>query len=78
MPFHVRDSETDALVRALARRRGVTLTEAIKEAAREALDRDKVEPPLRDRFRKIAETLKAYPRTGDKADKTFFDDLSGK
>jgi len=77
MPFHLRDPEADRLVRALARRRGLSLTDAVKEAAREALDRDKDEPPIRDRLKKIAETLKAYPRTGDRADKTFFDGLSG-
>jgi antitoxin VapB len=77
MPFHIRDPEADKLVRMLARRRGLSLTDAVKEAAREALDRDKSEPPIRDRLKNIAERLKAYPRTGRKADKPFFDDLSG-
>jgi antitoxin VapB len=77
MPFHIRDPEADRLVRALARRRGLSLTDAVKEAAKEALDRDKSEPPIRDRLKNIAETLKAYPKTGQKADKAFFDDLSG-
>ena len=37
MAFHVRDGETDALVRELARREGVGLTEAVKSLLRNAL-----------------------------------------
>lgn len=32
MAFHIRDEETDTLVRELARRKGVGLTEAVKLA----------------------------------------------
>src|SRR5215210_5981635 len=64
MPFHVRDAETDALVRELARRKGVGLTEAVKLAVRHELDTDAQKEPLRDRLRKIAEAIAKYPDTG--------------
>lgn len=77
MPFHVRDNETDALVRELARRRGVGLTEAVKLAVRNELQREAAQEPLRERLRKIAEPLAAYENRDGKPDKEFFDWLSG-
>jgi antitoxin VapB len=76
MPFHVRDDETDSLVRELARRRGVGLTEAVKLAVRNELKAEAAQVPLRDRLRRIAAGIAAYPDTGKKADKKFFDTLS--
>lgn len=40
MAIHVRDPETDSLVRRLARRKGVGLTDAIREAVANELERD--------------------------------------
>jgi antitoxin VapB len=77
MPFHVRDAETDTLVRKLARAKGLGLTEAVKLAVRNELQRAAEETPLRERLRKIAAQLADYPRTGKRADKEFFDELSG-
>ena len=77
MPFHVRDEETDALVRELAHRRGVGLTEAIRIAVNAELKRAGDERPLRERLRGVADEIAAYPDTGAKADKAFFDELSG-
>jgi antitoxin VapB len=77
MAFHVRGGETDALVRELARREGVGLTEAVKLAVREKLQSRAKQVPLRDRLKKIADRLDAYPDTGVTIDKAFYDDLSG-
>lgn len=77
MAFHVRDKETDALVRELARRKQVGLTEAVRVAVREELGRMADGRPLRQRLRAIAKEIAAYPDTGAKADKAFFDELSG-
>lgn len=77
MPFHVRDKQTDALVRELARRRGVGLTEAVHMAVDGELKRLGDERPLRERLRDIASEIAEYPDTGAKADKAFFDKLSG-
>jgi antitoxin VapB len=76
MAFHVRDPETDALVRKLARERGVGITEAVKLAVGAELDRSE-KPPLRDRIRAIQDEVQSWPSTGLKADKAFFDELSG-
>ena len=76
MPFHVRDPEADDLVRELARKRGVGLTEAVKLAVRAELQRDH-ESEFRAEVRKIQDRIAARGRSGLKADKAFFDDLSG-
>lgn len=77
MAFHVRDPETDALVRELARRKGVGLTEAIRAAVEEALKHEEPVVPLRDRLKAIAERVGRLPNQGPLPDKAFFDDLSG-
>ncbi|MCK0196152.1 type II toxin-antitoxin system VapB family antitoxin [Ancylobacter sp. 6x-1] len=77
MAFHIRDPETDALVRKLAQLRGVGLTEAIHDAVEEALKRERAKTPLWERLQPIAERLRAHEDTGLPADKAFFDDLSG-
>lgn len=77
MAFHVRDHETDALVRELARKRGVGLTEAVRLAVRHELARDAAAVPLRDRIAAFqAEVLRRSPM-GRAADKAFHDELSG-
>ncbi len=83
MAFHIRDPETDRIVRDLASKTGATLTDAVREAAAEKLARvermreraDK--RPLRDQIREIQERVAARGKTGQKADKAFFDWLSG-
>lgn len=83
MAFHIRDPETDRIVRDLAAKTGATLTDAVREAAAEKLARvertqhrdDK--RPLREQIRDIQERVAARGKTGLKADKAFFDRLSG-
>jgi antitoxin VapB len=77
MPFHIRDPETDALVRRLAREKGRGLTDTVKLAVREALDRVGRAIPLRDRIAALRADAPARPPTGLEAGKAFFDDLSG-
>jgi antitoxin VapB len=77
MPFHIRDPETDALVRELARRRGVGLTEAVREAVRRELEREEKKPSLWERTADIRARLNAHPDPAFKADKAFYDWLSG-
>ena len=77
MAFHVRDSETDALVRELARKRQLGLTDAIKLAVGAELRREAQDTPMLDRIRAIRSEVGRRERTGLKADKAFFDDLSG-
>ncbi len=77
MPFHVRDPETDTLVRELARRRGVGLTEAVKLAVGAELHREAQETPLRERIGGLRRKVLSRPATGLDADKAFYDELSG-
>ena len=77
MPFHIRDPETDALVRRLAREKGLGLTDTVKLAVREELDRMRRAIPLRERIAALRAAAPARPPTGLEADKAFFDDLSG-
>jgi len=73
--LHIVDKQTDRLVRQLARKRGVGLTEAVKLAVEAELQRTPVS--LRERLERFLAELDATPRTGQKVDKAFFDELSG-
>jgi antitoxin VapB len=73
MPLHIRDSATTEAVRRLAQTRGVTLTEAVKRACEEALARDEAKQPVSERLAGLHERLRAARKTGESADKAFFD-----
>jgi len=77
MAFHVRDPETDALVRKLAAAEGVGLTEAVRLAVRDRLESRKADLPLHNRLTEITKRIASMPETGRKAGKAFLDDLSG-
>jgi antitoxin VapB len=77
MAFHVRDPTTDALVRKLARRKGVGITEAIRQAAENELEREESKLSLWERTADIRAEIASWPATGLIADKGFFDELSG-
>lgn len=65
-------------MRELARRRGVGLTQAIAQAVEAELARDaSSKTSIRDKVRALQAEVASRPRTGLKADKAFFDDLSG-
>ena len=78
MAFHIRDETTDRAVRDLAARKGVSLTEAVRDAVKGELDRlNQDQRPMLERIRDIQERAATYPKTGLKADKAFYDWLSG-
>ena len=78
MPFHIRDEETDTLVRELARREGVGLTEAVRLAVKDKLDRkDEAAAVKLAAMKALSDEIARLPETGLKADKAFFDELSG-
>ncbi len=76
MTFYVKDPATDKAVRRLAKIRGTTLTETIREAVENELQRERRET-LPARLDAIAQRLSKYPKTGLEADKAFYDELSG-
>ena len=80
MVIHVKDEETDALVRQLARSRGIGITAAIKEAVERALLSERSRKskadgrPLDERLKPLLDRLDRL-RSPIKTDKAFFDDL---
>jgi antitoxin VapB len=78
MAFHIRDTATDSAVRRLARLKGKSLTETVREAVEREYAAISQTPPLIDRLRSIQADFVSLNRPGGRpADKAFFDDLSG-
>lgn len=77
MPLYIKDDSTALLVAQLAKLRGVSKQDAVKLAVRAELDRTEQATPLRDRFAALRAAHPLPPVTGKRADKAFFDDLSG-
>jgi len=76
VPFHIRDFETDRLVRELARKKRSGLTETVREAVRRELNEVNKRLPLAERIKGIQDDFAALAKTGLKADKPFYDWLS--
>jgi antitoxin VapB len=76
MAIHIRDPRADRLVRELARKRGIGLTEAIAQAVEAELERETKRVSLWDRVRDIQDEIASHPTTGLKPDKAFYDWLS--
>ena len=77
MTFYVKDPATDRAVRRLAKLKGKTLTETIREAVEREFTTLDERKPLRERLRPLQERVAKAPGTGKKADKAFYDKLSG-
>jgi antitoxin VapB len=77
MAFHVRDRTTDDLVRTLAQRRKIGLTDAVRLAVYNELQREDMEMPLLERLRPILRNVSARRVHVDQSDKEFFDELGG-
>jgi antitoxin VapB len=77
VPLYIKDNTTAALVEKLAKQRGVTKQEAVRQAVQAELDRIKESVPLRERLNAFWREHPLPPPTGEKADKAFFDELSG-
>jgi antitoxin VapB len=78
MAFHVKDKATDQAVRRLAKLKGKTLTETIREAVENEITRERSKVPLAERIKDIQDELAAKAKPGGlPADKAFFDWLSG-
>ncbi len=77
MPLNIRSEEVNHLAQALAERKRLTKTEAVKLALENELRRIDEGIPLWERLKPLREKIAAYPETGLEADKAFFDELSG-
>jgi antitoxin VapB len=78
MAFHVRDEETDAAVRKLAARKKKSLTATIREACEHEYEREYGSDDFMAAVRAAQDAFKKLGNpTGLKADKAFYDKLSG-
>lgn len=77
MPLYIKDETTTRLVNELARQRGVTKQAAVRLAVQAELSREAASVPVRERLATLWASHKLPPRTGEVADKAFFDALSG-
>ena len=78
MAFHIKDEATDKAVRRLAKLKGKTLTETVREAVEHEYERVRSEIPLIERLKPIQDELRSLSKPGGlPADKAFYDELSG-
>lgn len=77
MAFSVRDNDTDAAVRRLAKLWDKSLTETIRTAVEREYERASDAIPLPARLAALSDRYRNRPETGLEADKAFFDELSG-
>ncbi|MEP7455813.1 type II toxin-antitoxin system VapB family antitoxin [Phyllobacterium sp. SB3] len=77
MPLNIRNEEVNQLATKLAARKHISKTEAVKIALEKELLRTEKETPLLKRLQPLLDEIAAYPDTGVKLDKAFFDELSG-
>lgn len=77
MPLYIKDDETAELVAKLAAQRGTTKQEAVRQAVVTALGYQDETVPMRERIARWRAANPLPPATGLKADKAFFDELSG-
>jgi len=79
MALYIKDSEVDALAGELAAAKNLNKTEAVREALKHELERQRGKPSVVDVAVRFSRELRARgrPKRGRKADKRFFDELSG-
>ena len=78
MAFHIKDPATDEAVRRLAKFKGKSLTETIREAVENEYEREYRKLPLQERLKPIWEFVEKHSGpNGLPADKAFYDQLSG-
>src|SRR4051812_27567677 len=75
MVLHVRDEAVDRLARELARKRGISITDAVREALEEAMRGGRTKPSIWDRTADLRAKVASFPMTGSVADKAFYDSL---
>jgi len=77
MGISIKNTETEKAVSDLQKFTGKGITETIHIAIVNELQRRKDVEPLEIRLNRLTDELNKYPKTGEKADKKFYDDLSG-
>jgi antitoxin VapB len=77
MAYSIKDPATDRIIRQLAKAKGKPILDSIREACENELKREYEKIPLWQRLQPLVRRVAAAPKTGLRADKAFFDDLSG-
>jgi len=77
MPLNIRDEQVNRLAEKLAGRTGASKTTAVRRALENELRRLDEATPLKERLRRIQQRVLSRPTTGRRADKRFYDALSG-
>lgn len=77
MAYSIKDARTDRIIRELAKIKRKPIVDSIREACENELLRERAKIPLCERLRPLVERVAAAPKTGQRANKAFFDDLSG-
>ena len=77
MAYKIKDPDTDRIIRELARLKGKPILDSIREACEHEIERERRKVPLWERLQPLLDQVAAAPDTGLKADKAFFDELSG-
>lgn len=76
MPLNIRSDEVNRLAEKLASRAGVSKTEAVRLALVNELERrEAATDDFLDKIRSIQDAFAAFPKSGVKADKAFYDSL---
>jgi antitoxin VapB len=74
--LQIRNNRVDELATRLATLRGRSKTEIVLDALEREWERLQKETTLEERLRPLQDFVASHPKTGDLADKAFFDDLS--
>lgn len=80
MAYSIKDPETDAIIRKLAKAQGKPIVEAIRDACKAELEREQAKIPLDARIDAIVRRVAAHPlRDGEPSQthKQFFDEMWG-
>ncbi|MGE3245946.1 MAG: type II toxin-antitoxin system VapB family antitoxin [Beijerinckiaceae bacterium] len=77
MGLSIKNADVEKLARELARRRDMGVTEVIHAALTEMAERDRARLPLAERLKPLQERIAGAGATGLKADKAFYNALSG-
>jgi antitoxin VapB len=77
MALNIRSEAVNRLARKLAERKHISKTDAVRVALENELRRLDEALPLKERLRPLQERVLRRPATGLRADKAFYDSLSG-
>lgn len=80
MAYSIKDPETDAIIRKLAKAQGKPIVDAIRDACKAELEREQAKIPLDTRIDAIVRQVASYPlREGEPSQthKEFFDEMWG-